>query len=83
MLELLEVTKPRGRSIPFGTQWGDFGYLQICLYATDPKALTTQIEAEEVDVLLPLQNVDDPERPAMFLYLRDPDGIPVEIMVGG
>jgi catechol 2,3-dioxygenase-like lactoylglutathione lyase family enzyme len=83
MLELFEVANPRGRSIPFGTQWGDFGYLQICLYATDPEALTFQIETEGVEVLLPLQDVDDPERPARFLYLRDPDGIPVEVLVGG
>jgi hypothetical protein len=36
-----------------------------------------------VDVLLPLQDIDDPENPAMFMYLRDPDGIPIEVVVGG
>ncbi len=82
MVELFEVTKPRGRSIPFGTQWGDFGYLQICLYSGVGKALIAQIEAEDVDVLLPLQDVGDPEHPALFMYLRDPDGIPVEVVVG-
>jgi catechol 2,3-dioxygenase-like lactoylglutathione lyase family enzyme len=82
MIELFEVAKPRGRSIPFGTQWGDFGYLQLCLYATDQETLIAQIEAEDVDVLLPLQDVGDPEHPALFMYLRDPDGIPVEVVVG-
>ena len=27
MVELFEVTRPRGRSIPFASRWGDFGYL--------------------------------------------------------
>lgn len=80
MLEILEVTKPRGRSIPFGAQWGDFGYLQICLRGADPQALAAEVEAARLDVLLPLQEVDDPERPAVFMYVRDPDGIPVEIV---
>jgi catechol 2,3-dioxygenase-like lactoylglutathione lyase family enzyme len=81
VLELVEVTKPRGRSIPFGTQWGDFGYLQLCLYATTGERLTAQVAAERLDVILPLQTVDDPDFPAQFMYLRDPDGIPVEVLV--
>lgn len=82
MLELLEVTKPRGRSIPFGTQWGDFGYLQVCLSASDQEGLNEQIESKGLDVLLPPQQIDDPQHPAMFMYLRDPDGIPVEVVAG-
>ena len=83
MLELFEVTRPRGRSIPFGTQWGDFGYLQVCLAAEPSPMLAAEVEAARVDVLLPLQAVDDPERPAKFMYLRDPDGIPVELVAVG
>jgi catechol 2,3-dioxygenase-like lactoylglutathione lyase family enzyme len=82
VLELFEVTKPRGRSIPFGTQWGDFGYLQVCLFASDRETLTAQIEAEGLDVLLSPQDVEDPEHPALFMYLRDPDGVLVEVVVG-
>lgn len=81
MVELFEVTKPRGRSIPFGTQWGDFGYLQVCLFASDLDTLSAQLEAEPPDVLLSLQDIDDPEYPAKFMYLRDPDGVPVEVVV--
>ena len=81
VLELVEVTKPRGRSIPFGTQWGDFGYLQLCLYATAGERLASQVAAEKLDVILPLQMIDDPDFPAQFMYLRDPDGIPVEVLV--
>jgi catechol 2,3-dioxygenase-like lactoylglutathione lyase family enzyme len=80
-LELVEVTKPRGRSIPFGTQWGDFGYLQLCLYATAGERLAAQVAAEKLDVILPLQTIDDPDFPGQFMYLRDPDGIPVEVLV--
>ncbi len=83
LLELFEVMKPRGRSIPFDAQWGDFGYLQICLYGADSKALAAQIEAERLDITLPLQRVDDPEYPASFMYVRDPDGIPVEMVIFG
>jgi catechol 2,3-dioxygenase-like lactoylglutathione lyase family enzyme len=82
MLELFEVTKPRGRSIPFGTQWGDFGYLQMCLYATDQERLNDQIESKQLDILLPSQPIGDPEHPATFMYLRDLDGIPVEVVIG-
>lgn len=83
MLELIEVMKPRGRSIPFGTQWGDFGYLQVCLLGEDRETLISQVRAEGLNMLLPPQEVEDPDHPAMFMYLQDPDGIPVEIVVGG
>jgi catechol 2,3-dioxygenase-like lactoylglutathione lyase family enzyme len=81
MLELVEMTSPRGRSIPLGTQWGDFGYLQLCMYGTQGSRLAAQVKAENLDVLLPLQTIDDPAFPAEFMYLRDPDGIPVEVLV--
>lgn len=80
-VELFEVTRPRGRSIPFGVQWGDFGYLQVCLHGIDREAIAAQMEAHGVEVLLPFRPVDDPEYPASFMYLRDPDGIPIEILV--
>ncbi len=80
MLELVEMVKPRGRSIPFGTQWGDFGYLQLCLYAGDAQRLAADVVQERLDVLLPLQTIDDPDFPAQFMYLRDPDGVPVEVL---
>ena len=52
MVELFEVTKPRGRSIP-SERNGRLCYLQLCLYADTGKELIAQIEAEDVDVLLP------------------------------
>ena len=80
MVEIFEVVEPRGRSIPFGTQWGDFGFLQICLCCDDIDAMMAECEAEGVEILLPPRLIDDPEHPGAFMYVRDPDGIPTEIV---
>lgn len=80
MLELFEVLRPRGRSIPFGTQWGDFGYLQVCLYGDDIQEMTTKGKAEGIEFLAAPQIIDDPEHPGAFMYVRDPDGVPVELV---
>jgi catechol 2,3-dioxygenase-like lactoylglutathione lyase family enzyme len=81
MVELFQVDKPRGRSIPFGTLWGDFGYLQVCLAGVDVKAMMGYCETEGLEVLLPPQTIGDPEHGGAFMYLRDPDGVPVEYAV--
>jgi catechol 2,3-dioxygenase-like lactoylglutathione lyase family enzyme len=80
MLEIFEVLKPRGRSIPFGTRWGDFGYLQACLYRHDIQEMTTKGEARGIELLAAPQIIDDPEHPGVFMYVRDPDGVPVELV---
>jgi catechol 2,3-dioxygenase-like lactoylglutathione lyase family enzyme len=81
MIELFEVIKPRGRSIPFGVQWGDFGYLQVCLSGIDIRSIAAYCEAEGLEILAPPQAIGDPEHGGSFMYLRDPDGIPVEFAV--
>ena len=81
MIELFEVVNPRGRSIPFGVQWGDFGYLQVCLSGVDIRNMTAYCEAEGFEILAPAQAIGDPEHGGAFMYLRDPDGIPVEYVV--
>jgi catechol 2,3-dioxygenase-like lactoylglutathione lyase family enzyme len=81
MIELFEVLKPRGRSIPFGVQWGDFGYLQVCFYGDDINKIKAYYEAEGIDLLTPPQIIDDPEYSGAFMYIRDPDGILVEFVV--
>ena len=78
MIELFEVVNPRGRSIPFGVKWGDFGYLQVCLSGVDVRNMTAYCEAEGLELLAPAQAIGDPEHGGAFMYLRDPDGIPVE-----
>jgi len=82
MIELYEVSNPRGRSIPFGTEWGDFGYMEVCLFYPGNILDLHKYFLE--------QGLDVPQRPTCFgrneqgtvdywfLYVRDPDGILIE-----
>jgi len=82
MLELYEVSNPRGRSIPFGTQWGDFGYMEVTLMCPGNIIdLQKYYMEQKVDVVQrPTHFGSDPEGTVdyYFLYVRDPDGIFVE-----
>ena len=82
MLEIFEVLEPRGRSIPFSTRWGDFGYLQVCFNCTDVPGLETHCEEAGIDFLCKLQamDTDKPELAGTFIYIKDPDGIPLEFV---
>jgi len=79
MLELYESLKPRGRSIPVNTYWGDFGYLEISIECADIHGLSNYCKAEGMDFLhrpclaFEMGNVE-----LWFQYVYDPDGIPVE-----
>jgi len=83
MLELFEVLEPRGRSIPFAANWGDFGYLQVCFYCDNIHEMAAYFEKEGMEFLTRIKTIDDgrPEHAGSFIYFRDPDGIPVETMV--
>jgi catechol 2,3-dioxygenase-like lactoylglutathione lyase family enzyme len=81
MVELFQVDRPKGRSIPFGTLWGDFGYLQVCLAGVDVNAMMTYCETEGFEVLLPPQIIGDPEHGGAFMYMRDPDGVLIEYAI--
>jgi catechol 2,3-dioxygenase-like lactoylglutathione lyase family enzyme len=82
MVELFKVIKPRGRSIPFSTNWGDFGYLQVCFYSNNINEMSSYYESEGLEFLSGLESMDDgiPEHAASFMYMKDPDGIPVELL---
>jgi hypothetical protein len=83
MVELFEVLEPRGRSIPFGIRWGDFGYLQVCLngkQGDDIFEIAASFEKEGMEFLSGPQLMHD-ERQGAFFYMKDPDGIPVEFLV--
>jgi catechol 2,3-dioxygenase-like lactoylglutathione lyase family enzyme len=83
MVELFEVLEPRGRSIPFGTRWGDFGNLQVCLNGKqggDIFEMAAYFEKEGMEFLSGPQLMHD-EREGAFFYMKDPDGIPVEFLV--
>lgn len=84
MVELFEAIKPRGRSIPFFTNWGDYGYLQLCLLANNIHDVEKYFLSEDLEIILNPQAIssDDPKNTGLsFMYIRDPDGIPVEVMV--
>ncbi len=76
MIELFEVVKPRGRSIPILTKWGDFGYLQACLQCENITDLVSAYNKNGIEFLSELVVNDD----ASFIYLKDPDGIPLEFL---
>jgi catechol 2,3-dioxygenase-like lactoylglutathione lyase family enzyme len=83
MVELVEVSKPRGRSLPFATRWGDYGYLQVCLngrQGDDISKIASYLEQEGLEFLCEPQFMHD-EKDGAFFYMRDPDGIPVEFLV--
>jgi catechol 2,3-dioxygenase-like lactoylglutathione lyase family enzyme len=84
MVELFEAIKPKGRSIPFCTNWGDYGYLQLCLLGDNIYDIEKYFQSEDLEFMLKPQimSSDDPQNTGLsFLYIRDPDGIPVEVMV--
>jgi catechol 2,3-dioxygenase-like lactoylglutathione lyase family enzyme len=78
-VELFEVLTPRGRSMPFSANWGDFGYLQLCLNAKSVGEIAGYFKAEGIEIVSPPMNADDEVAPA-FMYFRDPDGIFLEVM---
>ena len=82
-IELFEVVAPRGRSFPFGTKWGDFGYAQVCLngkQGDDIFEMASHFEKEGLEFLSGPQLMHD-DREGAFFYMKDPDGIPVEFLV--
>jgi catechol 2,3-dioxygenase-like lactoylglutathione lyase family enzyme len=82
MVELFEVSHPRGRSIPFAVRWGDYGYLQVCLngkQGVDIFEIAAYFEREGMEFVCGPQLMGD-EREGAFFYMKDPDGIPVEFL---
>ena len=43
--------------------------------------MTAYCEAEDLELIAPAQTIGDPEHGGAFMYLRDPDGIPIEYVV--
>jgi hypothetical protein len=82
MIELFEVLRPRGRSIPFSTHWGDFGYLQAAFSCEDIHGMASEIQKAGMDLLCNPKVMDGgiPDHPGEFVYARDPDGIPIEFL---
>ena len=74
MVEFFEVMKPRGRSIPFATRWGDFGYLQVCLngkQGADILQIASFFEKEGIEFVCGPQLMHD-EKEGAFFYMKGP-----------
>lgn len=84
MLELFEVSSPRGRSIPFHVLWGDYGYLESCYVCTDVLGLARALLKDGLELISSPTSMEVHEEgisgTAWFIYVRDPDGIPVELL---
>jgi catechol 2,3-dioxygenase-like lactoylglutathione lyase family enzyme len=81
MLELYELITPRGRSIPFNARWGDYGCLEVCLMCKDIHETASYFYQEGITFLShPTLAMETPDFDGWFLYIRDPDGIPVEVI---
>jgi catechol 2,3-dioxygenase-like lactoylglutathione lyase family enzyme len=79
MVELYELIKPRGRSIPLNTYWGDAGYLEVSLITDDIQGLGSYCREHGMFYLhRPATILDGDGHEASFQYIYDPDGIPIE-----
>jgi hypothetical protein len=81
MLELFELLVPRGRAIPLNTNWGDFGYLEVCLDSDDVHVCYENCLKKDImllhspSVAFAMGDVD-----MWFMYAYDPNGCPVEVI---
>ena len=83
MLELFETVGPRGRSLPFSALWGDFGLLQVAFNCDDVDGIAVDLAAAGMDLLCSPKVLDggpDHPDPGVFVYARDPDGVPIEFV---
>ncbi len=85
MVELYEVSKPRGRSIPMHTLWADYGYLEACHCCDDILGLAKYYTSEGIEFACKPSPIDVESEglsgTAWFMYIRDPDGIPMEFLM--
>lgn len=85
MLELYEVSKPRGRSIPLHALWADYGYLEVAHTCGDILTLANYYTSEGLEFdCAPSPIAVESELYSgtiWFMYIRDPDGIPVEFIM--
>jgi catechol 2,3-dioxygenase-like lactoylglutathione lyase family enzyme len=81
-VELTERLQARGRSIPFGANWGDFGYLQVCFSCPDVKSMATALPGHGAELLCaPHAAGPGPaDKVGEFVYARDIDGALLEFL---
>jgi catechol 2,3-dioxygenase-like lactoylglutathione lyase family enzyme len=80
MLELFEYVAPRGAGPRRPEPW-DAGTPHLCFAVTDLRPLYERLRAAGVDTFVspPVEVDTGVNRGGLALYLRDPDGIPVEL----
>jgi len=83
-LELIEVSKPRGRSMPFFSIMGDIGWHECACMTDDVLGYMKYCIKEDLDVAChptPLWlKLQDKWEKNWFMHIRDPDGILVELI---
>jgi catechol 2,3-dioxygenase-like lactoylglutathione lyase family enzyme len=82
MIELFEMVQPRGRSIPSFTIWGDFGYWQTCHTCDNVTEIADNLARQGLPFFTKLKLMHD-EHEGAFIYVQDPDGIPLEFISFG
>jgi extradiol dioxygenase family protein len=81
MVELSEFRRPRGRSIPFNMIWGDYGLFEICIECEDIHDTADMCRRNKMDFLhKPSLALEAGDIEMWFMYVYDPDGIPLEIV---
>ncbi|MDR3271449.1 MAG: VOC family protein [Peptococcaceae bacterium] len=80
LVELFEVSAPRGRALPFAALWGDFGYLQTCFLQNNARAAAERLTKAGIEFLCAHTVAEGGPSgpPGEFFYIKDPDGIPLE-----
>jgi catechol 2,3-dioxygenase-like lactoylglutathione lyase family enzyme len=79
ILELIEYEQPKG--VPIPTQVYTPGNAHMCLRVNDIEALYTRLVAAGIEFLSPPMAVTaGPNQGRKAVYLRDPDGIIVQLM---
>jgi catechol 2,3-dioxygenase-like lactoylglutathione lyase family enzyme len=80
LLELYEVSKPSGRSIPMGSEWGDYGFMELSMVGLGSKYdLARYYEEQGVEIAQRPTAADVMEgNEVWFIYAKDPDGNYVE-----
>jgi catechol 2,3-dioxygenase-like lactoylglutathione lyase family enzyme len=84
MLELYEVSRPRGRSVPLNAMWGDFGMLELAHACDDIHTLTEHFLSEGIESIHRPRSTrikGEATGTYWYVYFRDPDGIPVEVIM--
>ena len=81
-VELAERTPTRGRSFPFGANWGDFGYLQVCFSCPDVKSMAAALPGLGAELLCTPHSAGPgpADKVGEFVYALDVDGALLEFL---